>query len=145
MCCYIGFCKIFHKFSFSFFLGWGWWWWLWHCFFPCTLITKHLIWVLIQYTNYTPCRRYICSSFLTTVYRHCWLVDTTKGARIDTIYTSIDFPTPPPLWELLPTYPIVCLLVSLVELVSTIVLFLFLINRVVYTTNNNNIMHTPIL
>lgn len=95
MCYYIGFCKIFHKFSVSF-----------------------------------------CSSFLTTMYRHCWLLDTTKGARINTIYTSFNFPTPPPLWGLLPTpiYPVVCLLVSLVELVTIIVLFLYLINRGVYTT-----------
>jgi len=62
-------------------------------------------------------------------------VDTTKGARIDTIYTSINFPTPPHFGDYyLPIYPVVRLLVSLVELVTTIVLFLYLINRVVYTT-----------
>jgi len=105
-------------------------------FLSCKLSTKHLIWVFIQYTNYTGPSRYICSSFLTTVYRHCWLVDTTKGAWIDTIYTSINFSYSSPLWGLLPTYLSCCvsLLVSLVELVTTIVLFLYLINRVVYTT-----------
>jgi hypothetical protein len=37
-----------------------------------------------------------------------WLVDTTNGARNDTIYTSYNFPTPPPLWGLLPIYLSCC-------------------------------------